>query len=115
VDCHLDPKALGLGEGALAWNAKSRDIKLSTLYDSPAAGLKIPFPLDAVVNTRGEILQGTSHKLARGFNAEELKKIVSIAPCLPCHDRYDDPVWSKPGPYKETPSCLKALEKMKGN
>jgi len=67
------------------------------------------------VNTRGEILQGTSHKLARGFNAEELKKIVSIAPCLPCHDRYDDPVWSKPGPYKETPKCLEALEKMKGN
>jgi len=114
VDCHLDPKALGLGEGTLRMDPTSGGLTLKTLYDSPGSGLKIPFALDAIVNTRGEILQGTSHKLARGFNAEELKKIVFIAPCLPCHDRYDDPVWSKPGPYKETPACLKALEKMKG-
>ncbi len=33
-------------------------------------------------------------------------------PAWPCHDRYDDPVWTKPGPYKETPACLKALERM---
>jgi hypothetical protein len=115
VECHLDPKALGLGEGTLKLDAGSGRITVNALYDSPASGLKIPFALDSVVTPQGEILQGTSHKLARGFNGEELKKIVSIAPCLPCHDRYDDPVWSKPGPYRETPACLKALEKMKGN
>ena len=111
IDCHLDPKALGLGEGQLTWNAADRKLDFQPIYDSAGSGLKIPFPLDAVVDPQGKILQGTSHKLARGFNAEEIRKIVSIAPCLPCHDRYDDPVWEKPGPYQETSACLKAANR----
>ena len=115
VDCHLDPKAIGLGEGRLSGNAAKDGLSVRGIYDSAASGLKIPYPIDAVVNPEGKILQGTSHRLARGFNKEEIKKIVGIAPCLPCHDRYDDPVWAKPGPYKETPACLKALEEMESD
>jgi len=43
VECHLDPKALGLGEGTLDLAAKSGTLTLNALYDSPASGLKIPF------------------------------------------------------------------------
>ena len=63
------------------------------------------------MDASGRILQGTSHTLSRGFNGEEIRKIVAIAPCLACHDRYDDR-WEKPGPYVETPTCMKALQKM---
>jgi hypothetical protein len=112
VDCHLDPKALGLGEGTLTLNVAEKKMEFEPLYDSLASGLKIPFPLDAVVDTQGKVLQGTSHHLARGFNQEEIAKITAIATCLPCHDRYDDPVWRKPGPYKLTPACRSALERM---
>lgn len=112
VDCHLDPKALGLGEGVMKFNPKDSSVTVQPLYDSGASGLKIEYPMDAVVDSQGKILQGTSHQLARGFNQDEIRKIVGIAPCLPCHDRYDHPVWTKPGPYKETPACLKALERM---
>ena len=52
-------------------------------------------------------LQGTSHELSRGFNRDEIHRILGIAPCLPCHDRYDDTVWSKPGPYKKSALCIR--------
>jgi len=110
IDCHLDAKALGLGDGRLTWNAAEQRVSIQPLYDSPASGLKIAFPLDAVIDADGKILQGTSHKLARGFNDAEIRKIVSVAPCLPCHDRYDDPIWERPGPYQEAPACLKAVK-----
>jgi len=112
IDCHLDAKALGLGDGFLSRNPDTGKLIIEPIYDSSASGLKIPFPLEAVVDTSGRILQGTSHTLSRGFNGEEIRKIVAIAPCLACHDRYDDPVWEKPGPYVETPACMKALQKM---
>ncbi len=112
VDCHLDPKAIGLGEGIMKLGSKDGRLNVESLYDSAASGLKMDFPQDSVVDTEGKILQGTSHELSRGFNKEEIGRILGIARCLPCHDRYDDPVWTKPGPYKETPACLKALERM---
>ncbi len=114
VDCHLDAKALGLGEGRLARADGLKELEAQPVYDSKGSGLKISYPIDSVVDANGTIRQGTSHKLARGFNAEEIKRIVSIGPCLACHDRYDDPVWEKSGPYKETPACLKALRRMEG-
>jgi hypothetical protein len=112
IDCHLDPKALGLGEGRLRKDKTTNQLHVEPLYDSAESGLNIPFPLEAVVDAGGNVLQGTSHKLSRGFNHEELARIVGIAECLACHDRYHDPVWEKPGPYKETPACLKAMEKL---
>jgi hypothetical protein len=112
VDCHLDPKAIGLGEGIMNSTSNDDGLSVQPLYDSAASGLNIDFPQDAVVNTEGKILQGTSHELSRGFNKEEIGKILGIARCLPCHDRYDDPVWTKPGPYKEAPACMEALKRM---
>lgn len=112
VDCHLDPKAIGLGEGRFSGHDSTAGFSVQGIYDSESSGLKIPYSIDAVVRPDGEILQGTSHKLSRGFNRGEIKKILGIARCLPCHDKYNDPVWERPGPYIETPACLKALEVM---
>lgn len=112
VDCHLDSKALGLGDGRLILGQDTGEPEVEPIYDSKASGLQVDHPLDAVVNPGGRILQGTSHARSRGFNREEIKRIVSIGPCLACHDRYDDPVWEKPGPYKETEACRRALQRM---
>ncbi|MEW6351658.1 MAG: hypothetical protein AB1646_21630 [Thermodesulfobacteriota bacterium] len=110
VDCHLDPKALGLGEGRMAPATGKGRLEAQGAYDSRASGLQIPYPLDAIVDRNGKTLQGTSHTLSRPFNREEIGRILGIGPCLPCHDRYDDPVWQKPGPYKLMPPCVKRLE-----
>ncbi len=110
VDCHLDPKALGLGEGRMVPATGQSRFEIQGVYDSRGSGLQIPYPLDAIVDPDGKTLQGTSQKLARPFNREEIGRILGIGPCLPCHDRYDDPVWQRPGPYRLMPPCLKKLE-----
>jgi hypothetical protein len=107
VDCHLDPKAIGLGEGSLQANGKAQ---FEPIYDSKSSGLGLEFPIDGIISSKGAPLQGTSHEQARGFNREEVRRILGIGPCLPCHDRYDDPIWQRPGPYVMTPKCRKALE-----
>ena len=105
IDCHLDSKSLGMGEGTITWNPRNKSVTVSPNYDSFRSGLQIRFPMDGVIDASGEQNQGSSHALSRGFNEQELKRILGIAPCLPCHDRYDDPAWTKPGPYKKTPLC----------
>ncbi len=111
VDCHLNTKALGLGEAGLTVDPASLTMELEPIYDSAASGLKITFPLDAVVHD-GKSVQAKFLPPARGFTPEEIKKIVAIGPCLACHDRYDDPVWRRSGPYKMTPACYQALKRM---
>ncbi len=115
VDCHLNAKALGLGDGTLTWSDAERRYDISPLYESRETGLNISYPLEALTSPNGSQLQSTSHRLSRGFNAEELQRIVAIARCLPCHDRYDDPVWQRPGPYSETPACRDGLSRMEAS
>lgn len=107
IDCHLDPKSLGLGDGRVGRNSGEKKLRFTSVYDSVRSGLGFDFSLDSVVDTDGQSLQSTSHQLARGFNQEELERITNIAPCLPCHDRYDDPIWARPGPYHKTSACEK--------
>jgi hypothetical protein len=110
VECHLDPKSLGLGEGRLRVDSTGT-VHLEPIYDSSASGLKISFPIDAAVDTDGTMLQGTSHRLSRPFNKKEIGKILGIAPCLPCHDRYDDPAWDHGPPYTLRKPCREALQR----
>ena len=91
MDCHLDPKILGLGDGSL--RIAKDGLRFSPIYDSQASGLGLPFPLDAFVSPEGKPLQKTSREESRPFNNEELNRITRVAPCLTCHDRYEDPVY----------------------
>ena len=93
VACHLDPKRLGLGEGAL--KVTGERLAFSPTYDSRASGLGIPFPLDAFVSTDGESLQKASRDGARPFNRNELLRITHVSKCLFCHDTYDDPIYNQ--------------------
>lgn len=95
----------------MQWKETSSAFNLEPVYDSRKSGLEIGHPLEAATDKDGNPLQSTSHKLSRPFNQEELEKIVRIAPCLACHDRYDDVVWEKGPPYVETPACKAALKK----
>jgi hypothetical protein len=106
IDCHNDPKMLGLGEGNFGSSLSNEP---TSTYDSDRSGLGIGFSQEAVIDPTGAVLQGTSHEKARGFNKVELDRIRGIVKCLACHDKYDDPIWAKPGPYKMTPKCEKAL------
>ena len=91
-DCHLSPKALGLGEGELKI---TRDgLVFNPVYRSALSGFNIDFPLEAFVSDKGIPLQQASRACARPFNLEELKRITRVGLCLPCHDRYDDVIFN---------------------
>ncbi|MDM8548574.1 hypothetical protein QUF72_00795 [Desulfobacterales bacterium HSG2] len=91
--CHLDPKVLGLGEGYM--NITRDGLEFEPVYQSRESGLGIDFPPDAFVSPEGEPLQQTSRPQSRPFNKEELKRITQVSLCLPCHDRYGDPIYEQ--------------------
>ncbi len=102
VECHGDPKVLGLGYGSLY--EKNNDLAFRSVYNSVFSGLKIAFALDAFVDTEGKPLQSFSKETARPFNREEILKVVSVEPCIGCHYGYDDPI------YRDFPGSMKRFE-----
>jgi hypothetical protein len=88
VQCHGDPKTIGLGEGLIRMRGGKLDFRPT--YDSMASGLGMDFPIDGYVNVKGEQLQTTSRGEARPFNAQEINAILRVNKCLGCHDGYDD-------------------------
>lgn len=93
-ECHSDPKALGIGQGFFQagkdWSANGF-ISLLKPDVNP-----LGFAWESLSDARGLPLAATTHPGARPFNEAELKRILRVAPCLPCHGRYDDPVWANP-------------------
>ncbi len=91
LDCHANPKTIGLGEGIL--NRKGGRTIFRPTFDSAASGLDIPFPLDAYATLGGDPLQTDSQEGVRPFNKEEIGRTLGVGPCLGCHDTYDDPIY----------------------
>ncbi len=90
--CHLDPKVLGLGDGVL--DVRDGQPVVVSAWDPARSGLDLTAPLDAFVAGNGAPLQTTSRTDARPFDGEELRAILAVGACLPCHDAWDDPVWT---------------------
>ncbi|MBL7102249.1 MAG: hypothetical protein KJ573_10450 [Proteobacteria bacterium] len=91
IECHQDPKVIGLGEGILHQKGSKRVFRAT--YDSSSSGIDVPFPLDGFVDLSGEPLQTDSGKGVRPFNREEIDRILGVAPCLGCHPGYDDRIY----------------------
>jgi cytochrome c553 len=73
ADCHMNPKALGLGTGQYDVKANFPD------------GAPIDFELERIVDENGRQIQSTSHKGSRPFNKEELGRISRVGSCVACH------------------------------
>ncbi|MBI5584896.1 MAG: hypothetical protein HY892_13875 [Deltaproteobacteria bacterium] len=92
-ECHGNPKALGLGSGLLLpGSAGNANRHLSPFRGEP----EFPHSWEALIDPEGRPLQSTSRPGARPFNRKELIKIRRVAPCLPCHDTYQDPIYRDP-------------------
>ncbi|MBI4848221.1 MAG: hypothetical protein HY808_06530 [Nitrospirae bacterium] len=94
-DCHLNPKALGLGVGDLLLGRASdgSEDKIDYLYDMAKSGLTPNFPFEVIETPRGQQVTSNSHIGARPFNQKELNRIWRVGTCLPCHDTYEDPIY----------------------
>jgi hypothetical protein len=91
VDCHFNPATLGLGRGNL--DIRDGNISFAPFFDSRKSGMPFDYPIDAFVSTEGKPFQTTSRRQARGFNRDELHRIIEAYRCILCHDRYDDPIY----------------------
>jgi hypothetical protein len=91
VECHGDPKVLGLGEGAFL--QRGEDWVIRPTYDSSSSRLDLTAPLDGLMDLGGELPEASAVKGARPFNRLEVKEILSVNPCLGCHVRYDDVIY----------------------
>ena len=74
ADCHMNSKALGLGNGHYAIKAN--------FPDGPAP---VDFELERIVDENGKQLQATNHVGARPFNKEEQRRISRVGTCMACH------------------------------
>jgi hypothetical protein len=94
-DCHLNPKALGLGIGDLyiGKDPTGKEDRMDYLYDSAKSGYTHDFPLEVIETPQGIQIASNSHLGARPFNQKELNRIWKVGTCLPCHDKYDDPIY----------------------
>ena len=52
-----------------------------------------PLEADIEVTVQGHPVAGASQPKARPFNQQELHRILKVGNCIPCHDRYDDPIY----------------------
>ena len=103
VDCHLDSKTLGLGEGTL----DEREGELT--FTPTGRGVDTPYgrtvPMDAWVDIDGRQLQHGSRDTVRPFNGQELRRILHVGRCVGCHDSYADRLWQEYSPETFPKEC----------
>jgi hypothetical protein len=116
-ECHADPKTLGIGAGLFQagkrWGSNTF-IPLLKAEINP-----LGFAWESLTGPQGQPLASSTHDGARFFNQEELQRLLKVAPCLPCHDRYDDPIWANPAAAYERAKLPahqeKVSQRLKGN
>ena len=91
LECHEDPKVIGLGEGILHQKDGRRIFRPTC--DGPSSGTGLSHALDAYVNLDGEPLQTGFRNNVRPFRRGEIDRILGVAPCIGCHESYDDPIY----------------------
>ena len=116
IDCHFNPLTIGLGNGVLKF--ENSKIKFMPFFDSNRSGLPISYPIDALISKDGKQFQSFSRNSARGFNKDEVKKIVNAYKCIICHSSYSDKIYkdfnkSKELFFNKKSKCSKEL--LKGN
>ena len=89
-ECHGNPKVLGLGSGLfLPGPGGEKNRHLSPFLGEP----EFPHSWESLTDPNGRPLQSATRSGARPFNQTEMKRILRVAPCLPCHDSYQDPIY----------------------
>lgn len=101
ADCHASTKTVGLGQGTVLkkdgkWEFHPVGQGVETLKGRTV-------PLDAFVAIDGQQLQHGSRPDLRAFNADELRRILRVGLCLPCHAGYDDPAYRDYDPKRVCP------------
>jgi hypothetical protein len=115
VDCHQNPKTLGLGNGQVVLRGVSErggkgddpwDFVPAVGYGKGGDGAAALAPF---VKIDGTSVVRSSRKWLRTFNSSEIDRILDAGRCVGCHDRYDDPVMRMWQPGKMPPPGKRCL------
>jgi hypothetical protein len=93
--CHMSPRVLGLGEGDIyiGLSSTGKDDTILPLVRTDIISGRSQLAPKARLTMRGEPLGGISQSGARLFNQEEINRILKVGNCLPCHEKYNDPIY----------------------
>ncbi|BAU23357.1 hypothetical protein THC_0973 [Caldimicrobium thiodismutans] len=83
--CHQNPKAVGLGYGKISF--QKGKLFFEALEKSVTKNPKIS--LSQIVTPEGKTLVKFNRPEMRGFNEEELLRILRVGLCLNCHSEKD--------------------------
>jgi len=117
ASCHLSPETLGLGKGEIQLGEKpsGKNDQVEPIVRSDIVKNKSGFSPDAKVNVRGEPLAGIIQTGARPFNQGEITRILKVGNCIPCHDRYNDPIFrnmKKSYAFEKKPAHRKLIDNL---
>ena len=101
-DCHTSAKTLGLGYGNLRYLGRGK-WAFQSIERLPDDLLEIKVPLSGLTDLSGRPLTYLSRKDLRPFTAEEIKRILRVGLCLPCHKDFSDPVMRHWDPKAKCP------------
>jgi hypothetical protein len=101
VDCHAEPKTVGLGEGKITLSPDGA-LVFTGISQKTMTPLGPEAPFDAYVDIEGRPLQKGSRPGLRPFNKEELRRILRVGLCASCHDSYEDAAWKN---YDDQTKC----------
>jgi hypothetical protein len=105
ANCHVEPKTMGLGEGTV-WQEDGK-LHFTPNDQGVETAPGITPALDAYVDIDGNPLQKSARRDLRPFNREELRRILRVGQCLPCHKEYNDPAYRN---YTPATRCPKEAE-----
>jgi hypothetical protein len=100
AECHSNPRFLGFGQGIV----EGGSIKATLLCERSESK-----PLDGFLTlTQGKIkaFAAITRENARPLNATEVKRVLAVNLCLPCHDKPKDPIYRKGLDYRALDDAL---------
>jgi hypothetical protein len=106
IECHGESKVLGFGEGIL--NLRAGNIAFRPTYRSMPLSGEMLQPIQGFDTEQGKAEKKDRSKGVRPFNQKELHGILSVNPCLGCHDRYEDKI------YRDFQASLARFDSEKG-
>lgn len=100
AECHANPAFLGFGQHVVEGNG----IKATLLCEHSDAK-----PLDGFLTmAQGRVVaySAITREQARPLNGAEVKRVLSVNLCLPCHGRANDPIYRKGLDYRALDDAL---------
>ena len=102
-ECHANPAFLGFGQHIVEDNDIRATLICEKSEDKPLDGFL------TMEEGRIRAFSAITRENSRPFTGKEIKRILAVNLCLPCHDDGKDPIYQKELNYNALDDCLDRL------